>query len=130
MIQGFGAAGIMSVNTALVRMIYPPGQLGRGVAINAMVVAMSSVVGPTVASGVLAVASWPWLFAINVPIGIAALVGGSARCREPRPRSPYDYLSALMNAFVFGLLIIAVDGLGHGERTMRYRARSDRARLA
>ncbi|MFP4906536.1 MFS transporter, partial [Paraburkholderia sp. BR14261] len=40
MVQGFGGAGIMSVNTALVRMIYPRAQLGRGVAINAMVVAI------------------------------------------------------------------------------------------
>jgi DHA2 family multidrug resistance protein-like MFS transporter len=116
-IQGFGAAGIMSVNTALVRMIYPPTQLGRGVAINAMVVAVSSAVGPTVAAGVLAVASWPWLFAINVPIGIAAIIGGfKALPMNPGHESPYDYLSAVMNAFVFGLLIFAVDGLGHGER--------------
>ena len=114
--QGFGAAGIMSVNTALVRMIYPPTQLGRGVAINAMVVAVSSAVGPTVAAGVLAVASWPWLFAINVPIGIAAIVGGfKALPMNPGHESPYDYLSALMNAIVFGLLIFAVDGMGHGE---------------
>ncbi|WP_341312859.1 MFS transporter [Paraburkholderia sp. IMGN_8] len=116
-VQGFGAAGIMSVNTALVRMIYPPTQLGRGVAINAMVVAVSSAVGPTVAAGVLAVASWPWLFAINVPIGIAAIVGGFKALPLNRGHdSPYDYLSAVMNAFVFGLLIFAVDGLGHGER--------------
>ncbi|MEM5291662.1 MFS transporter [Paraburkholderia sabiae] len=116
-IQGFGAAGIMSVNTALVRMIYPKSRLGRGIAINAMVVAVSSAVGPTVASGVLAVAQWPWLFAINVPIGVAAVaVGLRALPRnEPHP-SPYDYPSAVMNAFVFGLLIFAVDGLGHGER--------------
>jgi DHA2 family multidrug resistance protein-like MFS transporter len=106
----------MSVNTALVRMIYPPTQLGRGVAINAMVVAVSSAVGPTVAAGVLAVASWPWLFAINVPIGIAAIVGGfKALPMNPGHQSPYDYLSALMNAIVFGLLIFAVDGMGHGE---------------
>ncbi|SIT40691.1 putative transporter; MFS superfamily [Paraburkholderia ribeironis] len=116
-VQGFGAAGIMSVNTALVRMIYPPNQLGRGVAINAMVVAVSSAVGPTVASGVLAVATWPWLFAINVPIGIAAIIGAfKALPMNPGHESPYDYLSAVMNAFVFGLLIFAVDGLGHGER--------------
>ena len=116
-VQGFGAAGIMSVNTALVRIIYPPSQLGRGVAINAMVVAVSSAVGPTVASGVLAIASWPWLFAINVPIGIAAIIGGfKALPMNPGHESPYDYLSALMNAFVFGLLIFAIDGLGHGER--------------
>ncbi|XUW89247.1 MFS transporter [Burkholderia sp. M6-3] len=116
-VQGFGAAGVMSVNTALVRMIYPPTQLGRGVAINAMVVAVSSAVGPTVASAVLAVASWPWLFAINVPIGIAAIVGGFKALPMNRGHdSPYDLLSAVMNAFVFGLLIFAVDGLGHGER--------------
>ncbi|CAD6522379.1 MFS transporter [Paraburkholderia metrosideri] len=116
-VQGFGAAGIMSVNTALVRMIYPPAQLGRGVSINAMVVAVSSAIGPTVASGVLSVATWPWLFAINVPIGIAAIVGGfKALPMNPGHESPYDYLSAVMNAFVFGLLIFAIDGAGHGER--------------
>jgi MFS transporter, DHA2 family, multidrug resistance protein len=115
-IQGFGAAGIMSVNTALVRAIYPSSQLGRGVAINAMVVAVASAVGPTVASGVLAVASWPWLFAINVPIGVAAIIGGfKALPGNVGHESPYDYLSAVMNAFVFGLLIFALDGLGHGE---------------
>ncbi|CAG9253197.1 MULTISPECIES: MFS transporter [Paraburkholderia] len=116
-IQGFGAAGIMSVNTALVRMIYPPTHLGRGVAINAMVVAVSSAIGPTVASAVLAVAAWPWLFAINVPIGIAAIaVGWRALPHNAGHPSPYDYPSAVMNAFVFGLLIFAVDGFGHGER--------------
>ncbi len=116
MIQGFGGAGIMSVNTALVRMIYPREHLGRGVAINAMVVAVASAVGPTLASGVLAIASWPWLFAINVPIGIAALVRGlRALPANVRHKGRYDYLSAVMNAFVFGLLIFAVDGLGHGE---------------
>jgi DHA2 family multidrug resistance protein-like MFS transporter len=116
-VQGFGAAGIMSVNTALVRMIYPRTQLGRGIAINAMVVAVSSAVGPTVASGVLAVAAWPWLFAKNVPIGNAAIDGGfKALPLNPGHESPYDYLSAVMNAFVFGLLIFALDGLGHGEQ--------------
>src|SRR6185312_9797718 len=42
--QGFGAAGIMSVNTALVRFIYPRAQLGRGIGLNAMVVAVSAAV--------------------------------------------------------------------------------------
>jgi DHA2 family multidrug resistance protein-like MFS transporter len=115
-VQGFGAAGIMSVNTALVRAIYPPPLLGRGVAINAMVVAIASAVGPTVASAVLAVASWPWLFAINVPIGIAAVAGAyQALPTNAGHNAPYDYMSAVMNAFVFGLLIYTIDGVGHGE---------------
>jgi DHA2 family multidrug resistance protein-like MFS transporter len=114
-IQGFGAAGIMSVNTALVRIIYPHDQLGRGVAINTTVVAVSSVIGPTIASAVLAVAPWPWLFAINVPIGLAAFaIGCKALPRTPGHRQPYDYLSAVMNALFFGIAIVAVDGFGHG----------------
>ena len=118
-VQGFGAAGIMSVNTALVRTIYPPKMLGRGVAINAMVVAISSAVGPTVASAVLSVASWPWLFAINVPIGIVAVFGAiRALPTNPRHDAPYDFVSAAMNAIVFGLLIFTIDGLGHGEAAL------------
>jgi MFS transporter, DHA2 family, multidrug resistance protein len=122
-IQGFGAAGIMSVNTALVRMIYPTEQLGRGVAINAMVVALSSAIGPTIASAVLAIAPWPWLFAINVPIGIVAVLGSLRALPVNHGHdAPYDYLSALLNAAVFGLLIFAVDGLGHGARHGRVAA--------
>ncbi|HEY1611411.1 MAG TPA: MFS transporter, partial [Paraburkholderia sp.] len=117
MVQGFGGAGVMCVNTALVRIIYPRKHLGRGVAINSMVVAVASALGPTIASGILSVATWPWLFAVNVPIGIAAFTGGLRLLpANTAHAAPYDYLSALMNAIVFGLLIFAVDGLGHGER--------------
>jgi MFS transporter, DHA2 family, multidrug resistance protein len=116
-IQGFGAAGIMSVNGALVRFIYPRSLLGRGIGINALVVAVSSAVGPTVASGILAVASWPWLFAVNVPIGALALIIG-ARSLPPNRRGAhrFDMTSALMSAATFGLLIVGIGGLGHGER--------------
>jgi len=57
--QGLGAAGIMSVNAALVRLTYPSSQLGKGMAINSLVVATSSVAGPSVAAAILPVASWP-----------------------------------------------------------------------
>ena len=72
-IQGFGAAGIMSVNAALVRFTYPRHRLGHGIGINALVVAVAAAVGPTLAAGILSVANWPWLFAVNIPFGIVAL---------------------------------------------------------
>ena len=50
MLQGFGAAGIMSVNSALIRFIYPRRWLGRGVGLNATVGSIASALGPTVAS--------------------------------------------------------------------------------
>lgn len=76
MLQGFGAAAIMSVNTALIRIIYPQRFLGRGMGINSLIVACSSAAGPTVAAAILSVASWQWLFAINLPIGLVALLLG------------------------------------------------------
>ena len=60
-VQGFGAAGIMSVNGALVRFIYPRRLIGSGVGLNATIGSIASAVGPTVASGILSVAPWPWV---------------------------------------------------------------------
>jgi DHA2 family multidrug resistance protein-like MFS transporter len=115
-IQGFGAAGIMSVNTALLRYIYPQAMLGRGIGINAVIVALSSVAGPTIASAILSVANWPWLFAVNVPIGIAAVtVGWLYLPKNPKSPHKFDFLSAVLSALSFGLLIGSVDALGHGE---------------
>ncbi len=114
-VQGFGAAGVMSINAALVRFIYPRRQLGRGVGINAMVVAVSAAVGPTVAAAILSVASWPWLFAINVPIGLAALAAAIwSLPNPPRATHAFDWVSALLSAASFGLLIASIDGAGHG----------------
>ena len=115
-VQGFGAAGVMSVNMALVRFIYPRDLLGRGIGINAMVVAVSAAVGPTIAAGILAVATWPYLFAVNIPIGIAALVLGW-RYLPQTIRAPhlFDWQSAGLSAITFGFLIAAVDSIGHGE---------------
>ncbi|MBN9579771.1 MAG: MFS transporter [Alphaproteobacteria bacterium] len=115
-IQGFGAAGVMSVNTALVRYIYPQAMLGRGIGINALVVAVSAAVGPTIAGGILAVANWPWLFAINIPFGLAALAVG-IRALPVSVKAPhkFDFTSASLSALTFGLLIGAIDLLGHGQ---------------
>jgi DHA2 family multidrug resistance protein-like MFS transporter len=114
-VQGFGAAGIMSVNTALVRFVYPRQMLGRGIGINALVVAVSSAVGPSVAAAILAVAPWPWLFAVNVPTGIAALAAAGALPASRRAQHRFDIVSAVLNALAFGLLIIGIDGVAHGE---------------
>ncbi len=65
---------MMSVNVALVRFVFPRAKLGSGIGINAMVGSVATAVGPTVASAILSVAHWPWLFAVNVPVGLFALL--------------------------------------------------------
>lgn len=116
--QGLGGAALMSVNTALIRLIYPRRFLGRGMGINSFVVAVSSAAGPTIAAAILSMASWQWLFLINVPLGVISLVlamrylpanvGGSKVTR-------FDLPSAIMNALTFGLLITALGGFAQGQ---------------
>lgn len=115
--QGFGAAAVTSVNTTLIRVIYPKAQLGRGLGINATVVAVSSVAGPTIAAGILSVAHWPWLFAVNIPVGLVAL----SLSRRFLPDNPvkvpdhrFHWRDAVMNALTFGLLMASVEGFSHG----------------
>jgi DHA2 family multidrug resistance protein-like MFS transporter len=119
--MSFGAAGIMSVNAALVRFNYPNRMLGCGIGINALVVTVSAAVGPTLAAGILATATWPYLFAINIPFGIAAVViGMRALPHTPRGHHVFDWQSALMSAIMFGLGIAAIDSVGHGEAPLLY----------
>ncbi len=120
-LQGFGAAGIMSVNSALVRYTYPHSQLGRGIGLNALVVAFSAAVGPTLAAGILAVGSWPWLFAINVPIGaVTLLLGLRSLPHTDHAGRSFDWQSAGLSAITFGVGIAAIDSVGHGEAPTVY----------
>ncbi|WP_291530737.1 MFS transporter [Bacteroides sp. UBA939] len=116
--QGFSAAAITSVNTAQLRHIYPKKMIGRGLGINAMVIAISAAAGPSVASGILSIASWHWLFAINVPLGILSLVLGIKFLPRQKELSKhrFDIIDAIANAITFGLLIYTLDGFAHHER--------------
>jgi len=116
-LQGFGAAGIMSVNTALIRFIYPMRMLGRAISYNALVAGTASALGPTIAGMILGVASWHWLFLINVPLGVLTLLMG---CRflplTPRAQRRYDAASALLCMAFVGSLLYTVDAIGHLQR--------------
>lgn len=115
-VQGFGAAGIMSVNGALVRYTYPQRLLGRAVGINAVIVSLAAAAGPTIASAILAVGHWRWLFALNVPIGLLAvsLAGCTLPHNQLQPRK-LNWVGAALNAAAFGLLITGLQSLAHGE---------------
>jgi DHA2 family multidrug resistance protein-like MFS transporter len=112
-LQGLGASGLMSVNMAVVRFIYPANMLGRGIGLNAVIIAVSAAAGPTIASAILAVESWRSLFGVNVPITLIALaIGVWALPPSPRARRPFDFISALLTAIVLGLFIMLIDSPG------------------
>jgi DHA2 family multidrug resistance protein-like MFS transporter len=115
-LQGLGAAGIMSVNGALLRQIYPADRLGRGLGLNALVVGVGFAVGPSVASLVLSVATWPWLFGINLPLGLVALaVAVPSLPRSDRRQHGFDRVAALLNVVAFAALIFALGSAAQRE---------------
>lgn len=116
-VQGIGAAAITSVNTTLIRIIYPRRMLARGMGINATVVAVSSVAVSSVAAAILSVTTWHWLFAVNLPIGLIAFILSSRFL----PQNPvkvegrrFDWRSGVMCALTFGLVMACVEGYSHG----------------
>jgi DHA2 family multidrug resistance protein-like MFS transporter len=113
-LQGLGGAGVMGVNTALVRFVYPERMLGRGFGHNALVVATAFTLGPTIASAILSVATWPWLFAINLPFGaIAFLIGTRTLPKTARATHRFDFFGALMASGCLGLLILGIGSAAH-----------------
>ncbi len=116
-LQGLGASGIMSVNSALIRFIYPSRILGRGFGHTALTVATAFTLGPTIASGILAVGPWSWLFAINIPFGaLAILIGLKTLPVTPRAVHSYDFPGAILAAGCLGCFIIGVGSAAHGAR--------------
>lgn len=121
-LQGLGAAGVLSVNAVLVRLTYPRALLGRGLALNSMVVAGASVAGPAVAAAILSVASWPWLLALNVPLGLLTLwLGARALPHNPRVADasrgkPFSALDLVLNMAMFTLVFLGADALGTAHR--------------
>ncbi|WP_193227624.1 MFS transporter [Aureimonas psammosilenae] len=115
-LQGLGAAGVMSINMALVRFVFPHAMLGRAVGYVAMIVGISSAAGPSIAGAILAVAPWQMLFLVNLPVGVLALVVGSLTLpHTPRAARRFDFKSAALSAATFGLVISGVNALGHSE---------------
>jgi DHA2 family multidrug resistance protein-like MFS transporter len=113
-LQGLGAAAIMSVNTALVRFVYPAKMLGRGVGFNALVVGVAFTLGPTVASAILSVTTWHWLFLINVPAGLIAIAFALRTLpMTPRVARRFDAIAAALSAGFFALLILGLGAVAH-----------------
>jgi DHA2 family multidrug resistance protein-like MFS transporter len=116
-LQGLGASGILSVNTALVRVVYPGRLEGRGFGYNALVVATAFTLGPTIASGILAIGPWPWLFGVNIPFGLVAmLIGLKTLPRTPTATHAFDFPGALLAAACLGLFILGIGSAAHHER--------------
>lgn len=109
--QGFGAAMLMCLFGGLVRNIYPLRRLGMGISLNAMVVGLMAVIGPTAGAFILQVASWQWIFLINVPICLLTYAGIRFLPEIPRSAHRFDWVAAALTVPAFGLAIVGLEAL-------------------
>jgi DHA2 family multidrug resistance protein-like MFS transporter len=99
----------MALGVALLRFVVPRQQLGSTIGWNALAVALSSAAGPTIGAIILSVATWPWLFAVNLPLGVVVLFAArSLPCPAGTDRR-LDLISVLLNAGVIASLVIGAD---------------------
>lgn len=113
--QGVGAAGILSVNIAILRFVYPAAQLGRGIGVNAVIAGVSMTAGPPVGALLLELGGWPLLFVVNVPLGSAALLLALRSVpRTPLAAHRFDLGGGACSAGMLGLFLTAANGLAHG----------------
>jgi DHA2 family multidrug resistance protein-like MFS transporter len=114
-LQGLGGACLATLAPALLRAAFPNKMAGRGIALIALTVAVSSTLGPTVAAGILHLGDWRWLFGINLPIGVCVFVVGliALPSNDGVPRA-FDLPGAILSAATLTLLILGVGGMGSG----------------
>lgn len=108
-VQGLGGAAIMSLGVALLRFIVPQRALGAAIGWNTLAVALSSAAGPTVGALVLSGASWPWLFALNLPLGALVLVATRALPHVAGTVRKLDLISVTLNAAAFAGLVVGAE---------------------
>ena len=110
-LQGLGGAAVMPLGLALLRFTYPRRLLGQAIAWNALAVAGASAAGPAVGAGLLSVAGWPWLFAVNLPVGALVLVACAGLPRPPGTGRRLDLWSIALNAIMFAAFVLGCDRL-------------------
>ncbi|RZL66165.1 MAG: MFS transporter [Variovorax sp.] len=112
-LQGLGGYAAMSVSPALFRTIFPLRLLGAVLGINAMVVALTASLGPTVGGVLIGVVHWSWIFALNVPVGVVATWLMLRSIPDDRGRGgPFDSAGALLAALTMGAFVLGVGQLG------------------
>ena len=108
-VQGLGGAAIMSLGSALLRFVVPQRQLGTAIGWNALAVALATAAGPTVGALILSAASWPWLFAINLPLGALVLLATRALPYVRGSARKLDLFSVALNGSAFAALVVGAE---------------------
>ncbi len=110
MLQGVGAALLLTNSAVIVADAFRKGRIGFGLGVNGIAFSAGFLLGPVV-GGVLTSISWRWVFLVNVPIGIIGTIWGVLQLREPvvpLTNQRFDWIGSLTFTLGIGALLLAV----------------------
>ncbi|HLG69947.1 MAG TPA: MFS transporter [Chloroflexota bacterium] len=119
-VQGIGAALLLTNSTAIVTDAFRHGRIGLGLGVNQIAAAAGFLLGP-VLGGLLTAISWRWVYLANVPLGVFGTIWGIWRLREPlaaaKDKMSFDWAGSItftagLGCFLLALSMIAFPLLG------------------
>jgi EmrB/QacA subfamily drug resistance transporter len=118
LIQGAGGAMLAANAMAIITEAFPDNQRGQAMGINAITWGAGSVLGPVLGGLILAVASWRWIFLVNLPVGILGTLAAFLLLHDtaPNPKGERFDLTGML-LFLVGivsLLLGITEGIGPG----------------
>lgn len=111
-IQGLSAGGITPTASAVVGDTFPPEQRGKILGLVGATFGMAFLVGPIMASAVLVVASWHWIFLFNLPVAAIVFYMGMRalpRTDAPAKQPPFDYAGIIVLAVMLSCLTLGIN---------------------
>lgn len=111
-LQGLVAGPMIPLSQTLLLASYPKAKAGMAMAMWAMTVLVAPVAGPLLGGWITDNISWPWVFYINIPVGLfaASLTWSIYRTRDPGPRRvPLDVVGLILLVVFVGAMQIMID---------------------
>ena len=109
-LQGIGGGGVFPVAIAMMAVIFPPQTRARVIGILSGASGLAIVLGPLIGSYIVSVTTWRWVFYINIPFGVLAIIVllfGLGPLRPPS-RGSFDVPGAVMLSGCVGALMVAL----------------------
>ncbi|WP_081655319.1 DHA2 family efflux MFS transporter permease subunit [Amycolatopsis orientalis] len=116
-LQGLAGGVLPPTGQALLARAAGPERIGRLISVVGVVPLLSPVLGPLASGAILSVADWPWLFYVNLPVGLVAVVLGLryvAADRPTGPREPFDFRGAALLSPGLALVVFGLTGFSDG----------------
>jgi EmrB/QacA subfamily drug resistance transporter len=110
-LQGLGGGAVFPIAFAIVADLYPPEERAKYGALFGGVFGISSVLGPILGGYVTDTFGWPWIFFVNVPIGLVSLfvcIRLLPSIKNPEGGRNIDYLGALLFAAAIGPILVGL----------------------